>query len=494
MKNDPACCPLCKEHLGTVKPVTLWPSDFDDLDTYLHHRNRRLEKQRSHRDVGRAVPATSALDRYMSREAQAALLGKLLDFRQHIAAYVMAVNNVSMSVYGGEDRIFRLFQDLTKGVSGSENFEVGGSGKELEYPLISNQSSLEALNAATNLLQDTVASLEKLRQETEEKNRVATENLEKSDRMKQSFLKHMDTKASEEQRMNAEAGRVHRLQLHLKKELQEVERRRKAMDEERRVFVNEAREQAVEARKARLESAHQIAQSRGEADTKMNELNKYVGEQERLRMDAEERAREARKKSNWLADRNKLLASKLESARKEAKQLREAAAVSTMPSSLTSTVSSTSKGKAKEEPDDASQAGPNAAVHGDEAQSQYGDIVQEARALDELQQNLRSTQDAVVIEDDDLDAELDDANFPMPVYSRTTSGHNSRMQNAPSSHDDDDYVEFVGKRKRSVGNDTDPMKRSHSVGASSSTIPSSSALLDRVLQGHLQLGPRRRAR
>lgn len=125
MRNDPACCPLCKVAIGLGRSLTLYPGDVNDLDTYLFHRNRRVAQQQHPKDGQKLVPATVALDRHMSREAQGQLLGSLMDFRQHIQSYIMGVNNVSMSTSGGEDRIFRLFGDLSKSAKESKaEFEV----------------------------------------------------------------------------------------------------------------------------------------------------------------------------------------------------------------------------------------------------------------------------------------------------------------------------------------------------------------------------------
>lgn len=126
MRNDPACCPLCKIPLGSNRALSLYPGDVNDLASYLAHRNRRVAIQQQHPKEGqKIVPATMALDRHMTREAQGQLLGSLMDFRQHINAYIMSVNNVSMSTSGGEDRIFRLFGDFSKTTEETQaEFEV----------------------------------------------------------------------------------------------------------------------------------------------------------------------------------------------------------------------------------------------------------------------------------------------------------------------------------------------------------------------------------
>lgn len=113
LHDDPATCPICKREQGTAKALQLWPGDVNDLDTYLANRNRRVAHQQNAKD-GRPSPATVALDRYMSRDKQGQLLGHLMDFQQNINAYVMAINNVSMSTRGGDSRIYRLFADVQK--------------------------------------------------------------------------------------------------------------------------------------------------------------------------------------------------------------------------------------------------------------------------------------------------------------------------------------------------------------------------------------------
>jgi hypothetical protein len=111
LNGDPATCPICKQLQGSSRALQLWPGDVRDMDTYLANRNRRVAHQQNAQE-GRPAPATIALDRYLSREKQGQLLGNLMDFQQHINAYVMAINNVSMSTRGGDSRIYRLFADV----------------------------------------------------------------------------------------------------------------------------------------------------------------------------------------------------------------------------------------------------------------------------------------------------------------------------------------------------------------------------------------------
>lgn len=557
LKGDAACCPLCKKELGTCHALTLWPSDLNDLDFYMQHRSRRMELQRTQTDHGKPAPATQALDRYMSREAQSALLGKLIDFRQHVNGYVMAVNNVSMSTFNG-DRIFRLFMDTTKNATAQQEIKAG----------------IDALSAATVLLSETIDALEALRTESEEKTRKANENVELSEAMRRSYQNHMETKAAEEQRMDAEASRVKRLQLHLKKELQDVERRKEAMEKERKAYINEAREKATDAMKARLESAQIVAQSRGDAEVKVGELNKYVQEQERLRVLAEDKARESKKKSNWLADRNKLLSSKLDAARNEIRQLKAQVVaqmnVAPASSSAINTVAN-AKGKAKEHAyperpgDDGAaeyEAKPAVDVHSDDddleatvpsgRSSLSNDLEGDSHRLDELRRAIAQSddkgrrddngqRDAVVIEDDDLDAELDDHDYPMPVLSRTASSSlgNSSVSTVSSSSagwpgasgglllpssapassrrtrnaedDMDDSIEFVShKRPRMVTRSQQQSGSQEGTSAAAAAehettsqlqvgmagmMPSNSSLIDRIMQGrNIFTGPRRRAR
>lgn len=130
IKNDPACCPLCKHQLGSARPLTLWPSDFRDLDTYLTQANKCVSNQvagTSSRS-GRVVSAAAALDRHMSREDQGKLLGNLLDFQRHVSSYVMGVNNVSVHEYGGKgQRMFALMRDMTQDDVASNELEVSDS-------------------------------------------------------------------------------------------------------------------------------------------------------------------------------------------------------------------------------------------------------------------------------------------------------------------------------------------------------------------------------
>lgn len=411
-----------------------------------------------------------------------------------------------------------------------------------------------------------------MRKETEEKNAQARINCESSVQMQNAFQKHMEVKATEERRMAEEANRTRRLHLHLKQELQTVEKTRKQLDEERRTLVQEARQQAVEARKAKLESAQQIAQSRGEADSKVNELTGYVAEQEALRMAAEERMRETSKKNNWLADRNKLLARKLAASREELKKLRaghassrhrvadDAAEQAASPSASSS--NEKGKSRAKEEQADggdvvetAFREAPTPSLSSDTEDDQVDKDAQsfmssnpatlatESDQLDALQRSLSQqsaagakSHDAVVIEDDDIDAEFDDAHYPMSVIAKALSSSRNGMQRhaslgrlpqrsafapgrrsmtASASHisldreeeeeevvEEDDSIEFLGNKRKRADDAQSGIMRPFQPGPISgpstagmdARMPSNSSLADRALQGPQALGPRRRRR
>lgn len=128
MRSEAACCPLCKHSVGSSRALPLFPSDVTDFDQYLATRGRKVEFQVHPR--GRNAPATVALDRHMARLAQGELLGKLMDFRQHINAYIMGINNVSMSTDGQDERAYRLFADVSMSAPEKEaEFRVsGGAG------------------------------------------------------------------------------------------------------------------------------------------------------------------------------------------------------------------------------------------------------------------------------------------------------------------------------------------------------------------------------
>ena len=459
MRNDPASCPLCKQQLGTARSLPLWPGDVKDLDTYVAHRNRRVAYQIAQQSRRPAAPATAALDRHMSRELQGELLGRLMDFRQHINAYVMAVNNVSMSTYGGEDRIFRLFMDVSQ----------GEKDKQVAF-----ESSMEALSTATNILNETVGTMEGLRADMEVKSQQISEEYSRMREKKKSLDRHMEVKAMEEQRMGQEHARVRTLELHLKRELQDVERTKARMESERQSYMREAREKETEALKARLESAQRIAQSKGDALSEVSKMKEYVLEQEALRIQAENSAREAKRKSAFLADRNKLLSDKLNASRRE---LRGRKARPSQERRL-------EQPQVKAEGDDSHRQSSRNAWQGSD-----DDFLEVGSSLSAERSSLLypgSRTDSAIVIDDDLDAEFDDGNYPMPGFlqvgsSSTSRGASSQSSLQPPAHghgdedgDDDESIQFVGeKRRRGMDN---------------------SDLVQTILAGRLALGPKQRAR
>jgi hypothetical protein len=179
---------------------------------------------------------------------------------------------------------------------------------------------MDALTSATNVLSETICSVEVSRRGIEENLAKAREMHERYEQKERSVNRHLAMKDKEEQRMHEERSRVKRLELHNKKQMQELERDRERMEKERAAYINEAKESAREARVARLESAQMCAQSKGDAQSEVESMKSYVLEQERLRIEAENQAREAKKKSSFLGDRVKILSEKLSATRKELKR------------------------------------------------------------------------------------------------------------------------------------------------------------------------------
>jgi hypothetical protein len=333
--------------------------------------------------------------------------------------------------------------------------------------------------------------------------------------------------------MHEEAQRSKRLTLHLKRELQEVERKKEAMERERLSYINEAREKANEAMKARLESAQIVAQSRGDAESKVSELNKYVQEQERLRIAAEDRAREEKKKAGWLADRNKLLSGKLDAKRKELAALQQ----TIRQSSAGYNDQAKAKGKARaleQQADDDHDDNISAKREPDEEDADVGLEWPINGASDDrytfssqpAPKESRSDHDTVVILDDDLDDDFDDSSYMMPTFNRTskpTTGYPSsyikpssnivlpgdrRASRTMEDEDLDNSVEFVSvKRPRhhrtadATSANLSPRRSSRSHGSSAAgtsgvanMLPGNDTLYSRITSGSMLFGPRRRAK
>lgn len=136
MRSDVPTCPICKVHIGSSRPLSLYPSDGNDIDLYLANRHKFVARQELAKDR-RAAPGTTALDRHMSREDQAKLLERLMDFRSHINSYVMGVNDVRMNYHGTEQEIYRLFDDLNRG--------GGKNGRDFKVSAIVRAMSLESI-------------------------------------------------------------------------------------------------------------------------------------------------------------------------------------------------------------------------------------------------------------------------------------------------------------------------------------------------------------
>lgn len=513
MKDSPACCPICKKELGQSHSLPLWPSDVNDLDVYLQNRNRRQARQRTANDQTRQAPAAKALDNYMTRDAQSALLGKLMDFRQHINAYIMAVNNVSMSETGGEDRIFRLFNELTK--APAQNVEF--------------RDAIKALSFATESLSKTVQSLSSEKKQIEINLRNAKICREKAEAMRISFQTHMETKASEEQRMNDQRRQVDVLTRHAKKELQDLERKKADLAKERESMKIEVQEHKTQVAKARVEAAQIMAKHRGDTDAEVQKMTSYMQEQERLRIEAEKMRHVSEESKKWLADRNKLISAKLDSTRAENKALK--AEIQALKAKVPEYVID-NKGKGKEEEIDHSsvkrEQGEGDDLSGNEAStsasSKLDDMPSFSQGSGESSGRLEDDDDDdVVILDDDIEAEFDDKNYPMPSWVNTShkpqiarqsssnawpgmsgslSFSNSNRQGLRRSRteisidDDDDNdeeahddsVEFVTCKKRNTGTGTTATR---SIMADS--MPSNATLIDRIMQGSRHsLGPRRR--
>lgn len=514
MKNSTACCPICKKELGESHSIPLWPSDVNDLDVYLQHRNRRQDIQRTSNDRARQAPAAKALDNYMTRDAQSALLGKLMDFRQHINAYVMAVNNVSMSAHGGEDRIFRLFNEVTKAPAQNAEF----------------RDAIKSLSAASETLSKTVQSIQSDRKQIESDRKQAQLSREKVDAMRASLQTHMETKASEEQRMNESRRQVEVLVRHTKKELQDLERKKVDLAKERESMKREVQEHQRQVATARVQASQLMAKHRGDTDLEVQKMTTYMQEQERLRIEAETLRNESEKQRKWLADRNKLISTKLDEKRLENKTLK--AEIQALKARLsTQVVDSKGKGKevetgdsVKREPGEGDDLFANDASTSSSKIDDMPSPTQESTLSSGKQEEEdEDDDDDVVILDDDIEAEFDDKsyNFPswinpnhkpqVPVRQASSSAWSGmsgnvgsfaplnrqgvRRQHAEISilddDDDDDgndgSVEFITHKKRNTG--TAATTRS----GLSASMPSNATLIDRIISGSRQaLGPRRR--
>ena len=475
-KDSPACCPICKKELGQSHSIPLWPSDVNDLDVYVQHRNRRQNTQRTINDRIRQAPAAKALDNYMTRDAQSALLGKLMDFRQHINAYVMAVNNVSMSSIGGEDRVFRLFNDVTKAPAQNAEF----------------RDAIKALSAATQTLSNTVQSMQSDRKQIESDLKNARLSREKVDAMRLSLQTHMETKAAEEQRMHESKRQADVLMRHAKKEVQDLERKRAELAKERESMMNEVQEHKRQVAVARVQASQLMAKHRGDTDLEVKKMTTYMEEQERLRIEAEKLRNVSEEGKKWLADRNKLISQKLDNTRSQNKALK--AEIQALKARLGTQVAD-SKGKGKEE--ETGEAGKREAGEGDDlsandtsSSSKLDDMpsfTQESTESSGKQEEEEDEDDDdVVILDDDIDAELDDKSYALPSWintshkppiSRQASGSawsgisGNVMSFAPSNRqgvrrthtqisidddddddgEQDDSIEFVTCKKRNAG-------------------------------------------
>lgn len=375
------------------------------------------------------------------------------------------------------------------------------------------QSAIESLSTASRTLEQTIIAFEQERSESEHKNKHIKEEYARVQEMKKSLDKHLRVKSEEEQRMNKERSRIARLEMHCKKELQGVEQEREKMERERKAYIEEAREKEREAIRTRVECAQTIAQSKGTADSAVENMKNYLQEQERLRIEAEDRAREVLKKNSFLADRLKRLSEKLDVSRKELAQVKE---------------SGEGKRKVKKDDDDDDNDGDN--VLTGYAIKEEGELLQEKgktkqssrrssrqssiflrsepSSQDQLEDDgfvvegykpgphkrarLPSIRDdsTVVVIDSSLDEDFDDGNYPMPGFHHQ---HHQRQQQGASNavrrfddDDDDDTIEIVGERRsrrRSLRSD-------HTI-----QPPISNNLLQRIYStGNLVLGPRQRAR
>ncbi|MCO5566066.1 hypothetical protein L7F22_019742 [Adiantum nelumboides] len=510
-KGSPACCPICKKELGESHSIPLWPSDVNDLDVYVQNRNRRQDKQRTINDRARQAPAAKALDNYMTRDAQSALLGKLMDFRQHINAYVMSVNNVSMSAHGGEDRIFRLFNDVTKAPAQNAEF----------------RDAIKSLSAATSTLSTTVQSIESDRKQIESDKINTSVSLERAEVMRKSWQTHMETKASEEQRMNDNKRQVDVLMRHAKKELQDLERKKAELAKERESMKHEVQEQKRQVAVARVEAAQLMAKYRGDTDVEVQKMTSYMQEQERLRIEAEQLRNVSEESKKWLADRNKLISTKLDSTRLENKNLK--AEIQALKARLSTQIDDF-KGKGKEEEEETGNAVKREPAEGDDlsaneastsSSSKLDDIPSFTQGSSEgsaKQEEDDEDDDGIVILDDDIEAEFDDKSYALPSWINTahkapvarpssssawsgTSGNVTsfapsnrqglrRTRTEISIDDDDeqdDSVEFVTCKQRNTGTTTTPRS------GLSDSMPSNSTLIDRIMSGSRQaFGPRRR--
>lgn len=182
------------------------------------------------------------------------------------------------------------------------------------------------LNKATEFFTEKLTMLTAMEKETELLNQKAKDMEAKQDQIKRSLNRHYERKEQHERHMNEESARLKRLELHWRKEVAETERKRELNDKQAEALRNENRELHSQVLKAKIESAQMIAQREGDSQLQIQNMRRIVEEQQRLKAEADNEARSARHKSNFLADRNKSLSNKLSDARARIKELEARAA------------------------------------------------------------------------------------------------------------------------------------------------------------------------
>jgi hypothetical protein len=194
--------------------------------------------------------------------------------------------------------------------------------KQENVLILFSQRSMEGLSRAAKMFEETTASIDELRQETERLNRQAKRDNNDIENMKRVWGKHMETRDKENREMSNERTRVKRLELHYKLELQSLDQQREELEKERKRAIAEVRQKEQEAQKFHLDSMLIVAQKTGDAKNQIEEHKAYVMEQERLRIAAEDKTREVQQKNSVLADRFKILSEKLDQSRREVKRLK----------------------------------------------------------------------------------------------------------------------------------------------------------------------------
>jgi chromosome segregation ATPase len=273
---------------------------------------------------------------------------------------------------------------------------------------------MKALSSARDTFNEEVNNVQTLLLDAEQQHQRAHDRYKQATEMKKSLDHHMAIKEKEVQDMNKERSRVQRLEMYHMKELRDIEVAKQRLEAERKAILNEARAKEQAALKMRLESAQSIAQEKGNAQTEIDNMKGYVLEQERLRIDAENHAREMHSKNTFLADRMRVLSDKLDKARREVKQLKASSSTVKIEDGAATLPRSASPKRRRAEstlpPQSLSQLDDDGFV-------EVG--CYRATPIKRARQSVEADDGAIIVLDDDDDDDF--MNYPMPGFPHFTS-------------------------------------------------------------------------